>query len=378
MLMPRIARSPRRRGFGSIRRLPSGRYQASYLAPDTIRRTAPTTFEAREDAEAWLTDRRREITAAGDDWTPPPVRKRPAPLTFGEYAAGWLAARDLRPRSKVLYESLLRVHLLPTFGNQQLTAITAADVKRWHSALSTGPTARANAYGLLRTIMADAADEEVIARSPVRIKGAGSKRRARELRVLTPGELAAIADAVPRRYRAFVLLGGWCSLRFGELAALRRSDIDLKQGLVHVRRAVTAVPGQPKFEGTPKSESSRLVTIPPHVLPDLRDHLRAHAAFGRDGLVFPPASGEGYLAVSTLHRVFDRAKVKAGRPDVRVHDLRHFGAIMAARTGATLGELQQRLGHRSAQAAMVYQSAVSERPTAIAVAMSELVSDARS
>jgi hypothetical protein len=193
--MPRSAKSPRRRGFGSIRRLPSGRYQAGYVGPDTIRRTAPTTFETREDAEAWLTDRRREITAAGDDWTPPPARKRPTPLTFAEYADGWLAARDLRPRTKALYESLLRVHLVPTFGDQPLSAITAIDVKRWHAAVNTGPTARANAYGLLRTIMADAVDEEVIARSPVRIKGAGSKRRARELRVLTPGELAAIADA---------------------------------------------------------------------------------------------------------------------------------------------------------------------------------------
>jgi integrase len=376
--MPRSAKSPRRRGFGSIRRLPSGRYQAGYVGPDTIRRTAPTTFDAREDAEAWLTDRRREITAAGDDWTPPPARKRPTALTFAEYADGWLTARDLRPRTKALYESLLRVHLVPTFGDQPLSAITATDVKRWHAAVDTGPTARANAYGLLRTIMADAVDEEVIARSPVRIKGAGSKRRARELRVLTPGELAAIADAVPPRYRALVLLGGWCSLRFGELAALRRSDLNLKEGVVHIRRAVTALSGQRSFEGTPKSESSRVVTIPPHVLPDLREHLREHAAFGRDGLVFPPASGDGYLALSTLHRVFDRAKVQAGRGDVRVHDLRHFGAIMAARSGATLGELQQRLGHRSAQAAIVYQSAVSERPTAIAAAMSDLARDARS
>ncbi len=89
--------------------------------------------------------------------------------------------------------------------------------------------------------------------------------------------------------------------------------------------------------------------------------------------MFPPASGDGHLAISTVHKVFGPAKQRAGRPDVRVHDLRHFGAIMAARSGATIGELQQRLGHSTAQAALIYQSAVSDRPNQIAAALSALV-----
>ncbi len=90
--------------------------------------------------------------------------------------------------------------------------------------------------------------------------------------------------------------------------------------------------------------------------------------------MFPARSGR-HLAHSTLHKVFDRDKVEAGRPDVRVHDLRHFGAIMAARSGATLGELQERLGHSTGQAALVYQSAVSDRSTQIAAALSQMAAD---
>ncbi|MBA2445722.1 MAG: tyrosine-type recombinase/integrase [Nocardioidaceae bacterium] len=128
--------------------------------------------------------------------------------------------------------------------------------------------------------------------------------------------------------------------------------------------------------GEPKSDAGkRSVTIPPHIIPKLQEHVKSHAAFGRDGLVFPPAPGDGYLAGSTLHRVFTPAKHKADRPDIRVHDLRHFGAIMAARSGATLGELQQRLGHSTAQAAIIYQSAVSERSPQIAAALSALAKD---
>jgi integrase len=359
-----------RRTFGAIRKLPSGRFQASYLGPDLVRYVAPNTFTARMDAEGWLHRQRTAIER--DEWQPPTTEPARRPATFDEYAAAWLDTRDLRPRTRVLYESLLRTHLSPTFGDQPLRAIDVVKVRQWYAALDTGPTAKANAYGLLRTVLAQAVDDELLASNPARIKGAGTKKRARELRVLTLDEFDQLVAAIPERYKALVLLGGWCALRFGELAALRRCDLDLKNGVVHVRQAVTTVRGQ-TIVGEPKSAAGRrAVTIPPHIVPTLREHVKQHAAFGREGLVFPPASAEGYLAVSTVHKVFNRAKVRAGRPDVRVHDLRHFGAIMAARSGATLGELQQRLGHSTAQAAMIYQSAVSERPTQIAAALSSL------
>ena len=84
----------RRRGFGAMRKLPSGRWQASYLGPDTLRHKAPVTFETAEDAEGWLTDRRREINS--EDWSPPTTK--PA-ITFGEHAERLLTNRTLKPRS---------------------------------------------------------------------------------------------------------------------------------------------------------------------------------------------------------------------------------------------------------------------------------------
>lgn len=160
------------------------------------------------------------------------------------YAQTWLAMRDLTPRTRALYESILRTHITSTFGSITLPAITSATVKEWFAGLDpTHRTARANAYGLLRTILADAVDDDLIGKNPARIKGAGTKRRQRELRVLRVVEFNRLVDAIPDRYRALVLLGGWCALHFGELAALRRSDLDLKNGVVHVRWAVTTVKG---------------------------------------------------------------------------------------------------------------------------------------
>ncbi|HYB39107.1 MAG TPA: site-specific integrase [Mycobacterium sp.] len=61
-----------------------------------------------------------------------------------------------------------------------------------------------------------------------------------------------------------------------------------------------------------------------------------------------------------------------GKPDMRVHDLRHVGATLAAQAGATTKELMSRLGHTTPGMAMRYQIAAQERDAKIAEAMSKL------
>jgi integrase len=168
-----------------------------------------------------------------------------------------------------------------------------------------------------------------------------------------------------------ILLAAWCALRFGELAELRRRDIDATHAVIHVRRGVTRTKGA-RIVGGPKSEAGkRDVAIPPHLMPMVKSHLRDHAQIGRDGLVFPARHG-GHMAPATLYRVFYPARDAAGRPDLRFHDLRHTGAVLAAATGATLAELMARLGHSTAGAALRYQHAAAERDKVIAEALSKL------
>ena len=93
---------------------------------------------------------------------------------------------------------------------------------------------------------------------------------------------------------------------------------------------------------------------------------------GRDGLLFPARHG-AQLAPSTLYKVYYPARIKAGRPDLRFHDLRHTGAVLAASTGATLAELMARLGHSTPAAALRYQHAAEQRDRVIADALSKLV-----
>ena len=123
---------------------------------------------------------------------------------------------------------------------------------------------------------------------------------------------------------------------------------------------------------TPKSEAgTRDVAIPPHLVPMLKAHLETQVGPKPDSLLFPAKHG-GHLATATLYRRFHVARDAAHRPDLRFHDLRHSGAVLAARTGATLAELMGRLGHSTPQAAMRYQHVARGRDREIAGLLSEL------
>lgn len=364
----------RKRGFGQISKQRSGRLQARYTGPDMKLHSAPHTFETRLDAEAWLTDERRMIVAA--DWTPPADRGalRHDPIVFGTYARTWLNERDLKPRTRAHYSSLLRHQLVP-LDDSPLTGITPPQVRRWYGSLDPErPTLRSHAYGLLRTILNTAVQDEEIAANPCHIRGAGSTRRVKQIAPATLAELEAIATAMPPQYRPLVLLAAWTGLRFGEITELRRKDIDLAKGTLHVRRGVVRSDGR-TIVGTPKSAAgARDVAIPPHLLPMLEEHLLTVP--GQDRIVFSAADGKSHLAPSTLYRVFYPARRAAGRPDLRWHDLRHTGAVLAAQTGATLAELMARLGHSTPQAALKYQHAAQGRDAQIAEALSRIAREA--
>lgn len=361
-----------KRSFGSIRQLPSGRWQARYSTSAGKTITAPRTFAAKLHAEAWLADRRREIDT--QLWNPAAATK-PEKAVFGPYAARWLANRHpLRPRTGAQYQHLLERYILPRFATMALAEITPAAVRDWYADLPADkPTTQAHAYGLMRTILATAFTDELIGANPCRIRGAGQTTRARKVIPASVAELAALTEAMPERLRLAVPLASWCALRFGEMVELRRGDIDLDQEVIHVRRAVVRVKGG-HMVGEPKSAAGiRDVVIPPHVVTMIRDHLAEHVDTSRDALLFTSTRGGGrHLSMTALYRSWTVARAQAGRKDLRWHDLRHSGAVLAAATGASLAELMARLGHSTAKAALVYQHAARGRDREIAAMLSKL------
>lgn len=215
----------------------------------TVTRTSspPSTFVSKDDAVAWLAAERKLIDL--DVWTPPDERRavrRAVGQTVEDFANQWLVDRKtakgepLKPRTVADYRRYLDRHILPALGGLPLRQLTPARVQEWYDDLDAEtPTQRAHVYQLLRAIATTATDMKLIAANPCRVPGAGRAQRAKKITPATPAELAAIAANMPKRLQLAVLLGGWCALRYGEIAELRRRDIDLKRGTITVARGVT-------------------------------------------------------------------------------------------------------------------------------------------
>ncbi|MCZ4550986.1 site-specific integrase [Gordonia rubripertincta] len=166
-------------------------------------------------------------------------------MTLKTYGEKWHAETVNRhkPRTRALNRGYLDNVIYPGLGDRALKDLTVSDVREWFAGLEDYPTRNANAYSLLRTILNQAVDDEILAANPARIKRAAVKHRKSEPIALTPDEIRALADAITPRYKAWVLLAGFSGLRFGELIPLRRSDLDMGEDslAVSVRRAVTRV-----------------------------------------------------------------------------------------------------------------------------------------
>ncbi len=301
-------------------------------------------------------------------------------VTLAEYATAWLAERpNLSETTRERYDSAFRLQIRPGLGGKAVGEIREPMVRRWRNQLldsGVGPASVAKAYRLLRAIMNTAVDDGLIRRNPCRIKGA-SKDGSPERPVLALSEVFAVAAAVPRRYRALVLLATFTSLRFGELAALRRSDVDVVTGTVFVTRGQVELSDGRLVVRAPKSEAGRrTVSVPAAILPDLEWHLEHFAEAGEDGRVFVGPKG-GLLRRQNFRRIWLRAVTAAGVKSVHFHDLRHTGNTLAAASGASLRELMVRMGHASTRAAVIYQHATSERDRHIAEALSTQITAAR-
>ncbi len=383
-----------RRRFGQVTRMRSGRWQARFTVPldhpsgrggQIV--TAPHTFEpntyGREAAGDWLRAEELRLNAEGASWRTlaehaEADRIRTAAETaptFAEYAEVWLRARKVRGHP--LQESTKRGYLIwlgkyvqPTFGEMPLDTITAADVVRWYEGLphDKGKTVR-ECYALAKAIMKSATAADGVlpgAVNPFTIDGAGSigKRADKRTEVIEDADLDLILATIRPEWRAMIALALGCGLRFGEIVALRRSDVDLRARppVVRVRRAVGTGPGGKRYEKEPKSRAGiRDQRIPQGVGKVLTEHLRTYVA-GRDGLLFPGPSGDWLQPTRFRDLVGGWRDVReaVGRP-INFHDLRATGATRLAQKGAHVAEVQAFLGDSSSQAAERYVRATQSR-----------------
>jgi integrase len=365
------------------------------------RQTPGHVFHSWQAADTWLREEERLIDRG--EWTPTADRARAerlASTTFGEYARGWVARRQhdgrpLKDRTRAQYLSLIDAdRWLGEFDGTPLDQITRADVERWYHdpSRSEAKTTRRHAYILGRTVYKSAVRAGLAAANPFDIEGGTGRGAPAKIDLYTVEEITRLTELMPERHRALVALAAWCGLRIGELMALRRSDLrqDADGTLtVHVRRGVVKV-NREQIETTPKSAAGlRDVVVPPHIAPMVLDHRARLAQPGRDGLMFPPTHGTGYLTPNQVYGTrpgttpgkrgrtregsgFYLARHLIGKDDLSFHKLRHFAGTSYAIAGATDRELMDFMGHADLTTTQIYQHAAKGRAVLLAARMGEL------
>ena len=373
-------KAPRtRRAFGRLRELPSGRWQATYPHRGAVHKAA-ATFPNKDAATSWLGSEQHLIELdrlTPGTWTPPADRVTKAEavkLTLRDYATRWLEHRTVAPRTKENYTYHLNDNIYPVLGDTPLAEITTEDVRAWFAGLGTErQTRNARAYGVLTAVLNTAVDDGLIDRSPARIKGASAvKHTKRNVVLLEAAELAALADKMPENLRLTVLLAGWCGLRRGELLALTRADVAADGSTVRITKGVVVVDRKYQVGPTKTRESNRTVTVPTHLRPEVKRHLSEHVGKAKTALLFPDPVTGSFLTEGRFRGPFFAARKAIGHDELHFHDLRHFGGVMAAVSGATTKEVMDRLGHTTSTAAMRYQHVAAGRADALADRLSAL------
>lgn len=331
-----------------------GKYQGPdgkrYIVRDEYGKTISFKTErlARQHLNAIKVDIDRE------QWTSPNAPKVQVPDSFSAYASKWVAERELAPRTREEYLGLLRLHILPTFGDVPLAEITVPMVRTW-MAREAPPVSKARGYTVLSSIMKTAVADELIVASPCRVRKGGQAKTKLRPYAATPAEIEKLRMELPPRYRAMVDFGCWASMRLGEVCALTRSDLDMDKALVHITKGVIRTK-EGLLAADPKTEAGfRTVALPSRVMAGLQEHLDTHVGPGPGALLFPARYDGGHLSHSTVTKVFKPACARVGLPGTfAFHQLRHSGQTLIAATGASVRTLMNRAGQSSITAAARY------------------------
>lgn len=354
-----------------IRKLPSGKWQATIRGADGSRHTR--VDKLKKVVEKWATDQEAAVNA--NRWQDP----RAGQITLKEWHETFQLMRQVEAMTAAQDTSTWRVHVQPKWEGHLLGAIDVEAVTLWRAEMETagvGPHAQIKALNYL-SAMLSAAVPKRIPHNPVH-EVDPPKTPLRTPFYWTTEEQAAIIRATRPKYRAAVDLAMHTGLRPGELYGLPVTDVNWARGLLHVSQVWTRK-GIKRYPKTKKSH--RAVPVPPHLMDALHEVVSSHATPSTETPVFPAPGGRWLDDRHFQQRVFDpalaaarvcsqapagpgeehgecrqgscgfaRHRVRRGTPN----DMRHTAASMLAIAGVDLYRVQELLGHESYQTTQRY------------------------
>lgn len=312
------------------------RYMVRYRKPDR-KSTMRRGFRTKREAQVFLNT--VEVSKLEGLYVDPTAGKR----TVASLGAHWLASQaHVKASSKKVYETALRVHVLPQFGALPVSSVKRAQVHdrvagmtNRNKPLSARTVRRARF--VLQAILELAVDDKLIARNPARgIKTLPTIRHRKNV-YLTYEQVERVAAAADRhhlighrgKYGFVIYIAAYMGLRWNEIATLRPDDVDLKTRRVRIRAEVA------------KNGEERSVGYPAFMHDRFRELVLAADPGGPviAGMRFPKTEESWFMSVRK------RASLPEG---FRFHDLRHSAASFAVSEGASVKVVQNMLGHNQA------------------------------
>jgi integrase len=262
----------------------------------------------------------------------------------------WPTVTNLRASTRARDAQFYRTHIRPVFGDTPLAKLDRTTVRTWVAKLGSGvgsnlaPATIHKVVQVLNKCVDSAVQDRLIQHNPV-AKLPLPKIEHSEMRFLTSDEVWELADEIDARYRAFVLVGGFCGLRLGELLGLRWSRVDLSGRRLQVTETLVDIEGAIHF-GPPKTNASvRSVPVPSFVCEELSSMVEDDAKPG--DLVFRSPEGHPVRPSLLRARFWQPAVRRADLQPLRIHDLRHTAVSLWIANGAHPKQVATLAGHTS-------------------------------
>ena len=341
-------------------------YRASvYLGVDKLTgKKARTTVTANTKKGVKIKAREAVNAFAANGYS---VKEKPTITTYRELVALWWESykNTIKPNSQQSMEGIVRLHILPVFGDYKLekltTPIIQQQVNKWADKANKGEKGAYANYSFLnninRRILQYGVTMQVIQHNPARDVIIPRKQQNKEHKVkfFSNQELKQFLDYLDNldqsSYENFfdyvlykTLLASGC--RIGEALALEWSDIDLKKGTISISKTLNRY----QETNTPKSKAGlREIDIDKATVSLLKQYKKRQQVqswqLGRsEGIVFTPFTTKYAYACLLRKRLQSHFKA-AGVPDISFHGFRHTHATIMLYAGIEAKDLQYRLGH---------------------------------
>lgn len=270
-------------------------------------------------------------------------------VSFQSYAEQWRAAQVHRPSTVAHVETMLRRHAYPVLGGRPIASVQPSEVQAWVKGLSLvlAPATVGVVHGLVAAVFKAAVGDRLIPSSPCATTRL-PKREPTRVMPPTTAQVLALADGVPDRFRALVVLAAGTGLRQGEAFGVTLDRVDFFGRNVTVDRQLVQVVGAAPRFGPPKTRAShRTVPLPQVVVEALAEHVRNYPP-GRDGLLFTTEGAGPLRRTAFSANVWRPAVQRSSLDGFTFHGLRHYYASLLIHHGESVKVVQDRLGHATA------------------------------